>query len=487
MALPGESSDTLIAPSPIHPKPSQVDPEPEHSVIESASPIRKLLREASDITWQESLEIQDTVTMVRRSRGRFKLLHQQQFRNSLLASVGYLELANAGDFAANVWNEIPVPTFAAWLMGIGGTLALGMAFVAVQDFRLSWRNVRLLRDEKEHLQRLRQYHSKNHELARLLDSRLGVGMREIGTEVVDRICMDILLGAGSILVGVGTLMAIGGANPRVFMASNLLSGYIGNGLAAAFGLLNAIWSWYLIQRFRKHDAAVRKSEPSDDIRRRLHTRFRRFQWHAFINGINGLVAGAGSMVTAKRWWGYVVLIPCIISLIMCNYFWRQKLGYDRPVLGHVSLARMQLTPLLDDLEYAIAMQSGLSGPDISLPQTILKDQSYESMLQFIIRNRMLEIYADSLARNKKIRSILLEVPVSNEPGRIVINHDILLRLFSHQRHAQVLLDHARRFLRTEGVRVFTHRERHLLELLGYAVWRDQMGTAETRETTIERK
>jgi predicted outer membrane lipoprotein len=462
-----------------------MDLELDLSVVDLAPPVPKLLREASDITRQESLETQDTVTL-RRSRGRFKLLHQQQFRNSLLASVGFLELANASDFAANVWNDIPVPAFAVVLMAIGGTLALGMTAVAVQDFRVSWRNVRLLKDEKEHLQKLRQYHAKNPELARLLDSRLGVGMREIGTEVVDRIFMDTLLGAGSILVGVGTLMAIGGANRRVFKASNLLSGYIGNGLAAAFGLLNAIWSWYLIHRFSKHDAAVRKTQPSDDISRRLHSRFRRFQWHAFINGTNGLVAGAASMVTATRWWGYVVLIPCVVSLIVCNYFRRKKLGYDRPVLGHVSLARMQLTPLLEDLEYVIAMQRGLSGLDISLPQTIVQTGSYESMLQFIVRNRMLDIYTDSLAHDKKTRHILLEIPAL-EPDQIIVIRDTLLRLSSSQARTQILLDHVKRFLCTDGVRIFTHREQYLLELLGYDIWRDQTAVVQMQETTIEPK
>ena len=374
MANPGDSSDTLInPPSPIyHPKPSPLmESDLEFPVLESTPCVLpKLIREASDITWQEALESsKDQVPLVRR-RGRFSLLHQQQFKNSLLASVGYLELANAGDFAANVWNTIPVPTFAAVLMGLGGTFALGMTLVAVQDFRLSCRNVKLLREERRHLQRLRIYHSKHAELTRLIDSRLGVGVREIGTEVVDRISMDLLMGSGSILVGVGTLMAIGGANHYVYQASNLLSGYIGNALAALFGLVNTIWSVYLIHRFRLHDKAVLSREPSDDIRRRLRTRFRRFQWHAIINSINGLVAGAASMVTATRWWGYVVLIPCIISLILCNYFWRKKLGYDRPVLDHVSVAKLQLSPLLEDLEYAIAMQRGLAESNLTLPQTV---------------------------------------------------------------------------------------------------------------------
>ncbi|KAJ5618616.1 hypothetical protein N7528_006727 [Penicillium herquei] len=515
-AHPGSSSDTLIAPpSPIHTTPHKPSTLMESDLelypleSESAAPIPKLFREASDITWQESLESnQEQVPLVRR-RGlhRYRLVHQQQFKNSLLASVGYLELANAGDFAANVWNDVPVPTFAAVLMGIGGTLALAMTFVAVQDFRLSWRNVRLLREEREHLMRLKAYHShnyshahsracnesptRNEELTRVLDSRLGVGMREIGTEVVDRIVMDLLMGAGSVLVGVGTLMAIGGANPRVYKASNLLSGYIGNALAALFGIANAIWSIYLIRRFRMYDWAVLAQEPSDDIRRRLRLRFKRFQWHSLVNCLNGIVAGVASMVTAKFWEGYVVLIPCIISLIMCNHFWRQKLGYDRPLLDHVSLAKLQLTPLIEDLEYAIAMQRVLSELDSQhlgrdsdhTTQPILRADSLDSMLRFIVGNRMLETYVDHLAHDKTTRCILSEIPTTDSQTtgpETIVTLDVLLRLSqAKQSHAQLLLNHARRFLSTEGVRTFTHRERHLLELLGYAVWRDQTASTST--------
>lgn len=477
MATPAASSDTLITvPSPVHM--SQDKATSNEMGVSPADPplVPKLLREASDITWQECLEsTKDQITLVRRG-GRFHLLHQQQFKNSLLASVGYLELANAGDFAANVWNEIPVPRFAAVLMGIGGTLALGMVLVAIQDFRLSRKNVKLLQAEKAYLQRLRQYHAKNVELARLIDSRLGVSKREIGTEVVDRIVMDVLMGFGSLLVGVGTLMAIGGANHRVFKASNLLSGYIGNGLAAIFGLANAIWSGYLIHRFRLHDAAAFAREPSDEIRRRLHTRFRRFQWHAAVNGLNGLVAGAASMVTAERWWGYVVLIPCIISLVFCNYFWRKKIGYDRPLFGQMSPSRIQMTPLIEDLEYVILMQRGLAEPETSLPQAIVQLDSLNSILRFIVRERMLETYCETLARDKSTRHILKDLPpFKTSPEQITISLEALFRLSAS--HQETLLSHAKKFLQTTGVRVFTHRERHLLELLGFAIWQDQMNEA----------
>ncbi|KAJ5835275.1 hypothetical protein N7447_001301 [Penicillium robsamsonii] len=479
MVTSTDSSDTLITrPPPIRnphlpPNPTTISLEMDLlSPTESPPPlVPKLLREASDITWLESLESKKGQVVLVRWRGRYRLLYQQQFKNSLLAGVGYLELANAGDFAANVWNEIPVPKFAAVLMGIGGTLALGMLLVVIYDFQLSWTNVKLLRAERDHLQRLRQYHSKNAELVRLIDSRLGVGVREIGTEAIDRIVMDLLLGFGSLLVGVGTLMAIGGANPHVYKASNLLSGYIGNSLAAMFGLVNAIWSGYLFYRFHMHDAAVFAREPSDDIRRRLHTRFRRFQWHAGVNGLNGLVAGAASMVTAERWWGYVVLIPCIISLVMCNYFWRRKLGYDRPLLGHTSPTEIQVTPLIEDLQYVIVMQRALADPEHSLPLAIVQPDSLDSIFQFIVRENMLDTYCESLARDKSTRHLLAAFPSSNtSPDQITISLDALFRL--PPGHLHLILEHAKKFLRTTGVCIFTHRERYLLELLGYAVCQD---------------
>ncbi|KAJ5513855.1 hypothetical protein N7463_003407 [Penicillium fimorum] len=489
MVTPADSSDTLITtPSPIHipqlpPNSTTIPMEVElPSPTESPPPVvPKLLREASDITWLESLESKKGQVVLVRRRGRYRLLYQQQFKNSLLASVGYLELANAGDFAANVWNEIPVPKFAAVLMGIGGTLALGMLLVVIYDFRLSWTNVKLLRAERDHLQRLRQYHDKNAELVQLIDSRLGVGVREIGTEVIDRIVMDVLMGFGSLLVGVGTLMAIGGANPHVYKASNLLSGYIGNSLAAIFGLVNAIWSGYLLYRFHMHDAAAFAREPSDDIRRRLHTRVRRFQWHAGMNGLNGLVAGAASMATAERWWGYVVLIPCIISLVMCNYFWRRKLGYDRPLLGHASPTEIQVTPLIEDLQYVIVMQRTLADPERSLPLAIIQPDSLDSIFQFIVRENMLVTYCESLARDKSTRHLLAAFPSSNtSPDQITISLDALFRL--PPSHLDLILEHAKQFLQTTGVRVFTNRERYLLELLGYAVCQDHKRAPTTLDT-----
>jgi len=88
----------------------------------------------------------DCITFTRR-RGQYHPARQYMLKNSLLAGVGYLELANAGDFAANVWNEVPVPLYAVVLMAIGGSLALGISLFAIKDAELCRRNVLVLEEE----------------------------------------------------------------------------------------------------------------------------------------------------------------------------------------------------------------------------------------------------------------------------------------------------------------------------------------------------
>jgi hypothetical protein len=130
--------------------------------------------------------------------------HQPQatngLKNSLLASVGLLELANAGDFAANVSNEIPVPTYAAALMAVGGTLALTISLFAFKDAELSQRNILLLRKERRYLRTQIADHAQKTQIARDVDGQLNVNFRELGTELVDRIGMDMIMGLGAVLV-----------------------------------------------------------------------------------------------------------------------------------------------------------------------------------------------------------------------------------------------------------------------------------------------
>lgn len=440
----------------------------------------KLLHPSSDLPLLQSLpphSSSNIIHLIRSgipiyNRTNLTLKSRTQFKNNLLAGVGYLELANAGDFAANVWNQIPVPKHAVVLMAIGGPVGLLMTVVALRDFRLGLANIRLLLEERRHLHRLRMEYAdrKDSQMVSLLDCRLGVSYREIGTEVIDRIVMDGLMGIGSLLVGTGTIMAIWGRYPTVFHASNLLSGYVGNSMAALFGLTNAMWSAYLIWRFRRLLSTVGQDDaetgPSaDELKGRLHARFRKFQNHAFVHGVNGLVAGAASMVTATMWWGYVVLVPCIIGLILCNYFWRWRLGYDRPAL--LPPTTPVFTSPVEELDYVSSMQAALAQGD-SLPLSRLDSKSLESVITFITQNDMFEPFVEWLIRDKSVISTILPPDFSSRKV-LTLSPDDMLKVSDPTRSRMLLLK-ANEFVKDAGRRMFAYRERYLLELVGYRRW-----------------
>ncbi|KAA8650233.1 hypothetical protein EYZ11_004437 [Aspergillus tanneri] len=420
-----------------------------------------------------------------------RLMHPPWYRNSLLASTGYLEFANAGDFAANVWNDIPVPLHAKILMAIGGPLALMMSMVAVRDGLLSWQNVRVLRAERKYLKTLRHHYLTSDstvdvDLVSLIDSRLGVGFRELGTELIDRIAMDIFLGVGALVVGIGTLMAIWGANPRVFNASNLLSGFVGNSFAAAYGVVNAVWSVYLVWRFQRHVSGVTRCPTVDSFRDRLRLRFRRFQWHSIISAITGLVVGAASMVTARMWWGYVVLIPCMVVQIGCNRFWRRRLGYDRPLVSPTNdhhfappnfnkesgdIRDDEKHSLFDSLSSTVALYDALE----PLPSNDLNCTSLDALLQFVVSNDLFDSLCAWLAHDQSVsprlhKAIFCPLPEHTE---ISITPRHLLHLPGSEQ--TTLHDLCRGFLETEGRKVLLSRERYLLELVGYSLQWDSPG------------
>lgn len=396
-----------------------------------------------------------TVTLERSRRGRYRAVGHAALRNNLLAGVGYLELANAGDFAANVWNEIPVPRHAMILMAIGGPIALMMSLVAVRDFYLSWKNVSLLYAERQALLALPTTDGKTAAV-------LGVNTRELGTESIDRMFMDLLMGFGALLVGTGTIMAIWGADHRVFLASNLLSGFIGNGFAAVFGLVNAGWSGYLVYRFQVRYSACQSNPAVQTVRPKLRQRVRRFQWHVGINGVNGVVAGMASMVTAKMWWGYVVLIPTIVVMIAGNLFWRAKLGYDRPIMIHPGMTSEEKTGDEDDaVGDALDCLASIEAAQSRLPG-LTETGSLGTILAFLEQKQMLEYFLVWIARkwpDHRFFAPLETVNLSRDDLETGTEDEIArMEQECHQ------------FLRDQARPLLEHRGRYLLELVGEAVW-----------------
>lgn len=405
--------------------------------------------------------LETTVILEKSRRGKYHhLVGYAALRNNLLAGVGYLELANAGDFAANVWNDVPVPRHAVILMAIGGPIALLVSLIAARDFYLSWQNVSLLCSERKLLQ------SKT-SLSQKIAAVFGVNFRELGTELIDRMLMDVLLGVGAVLVGTGTIMAIWGANPRVYEASNLMSGFVGNGFAAFFGIVNAGWSGYLVYRFQLRYAACVADPEVGTIRMKLRQRFRQLQWHAVINGLNCIVAGMASMVTARMWWGYVVLIPCVVVMIAGNLFWKWKLGYDRPVK----------LELLDDIlrgEKTMAGDDGLGNILDSLACAqeardallqIAKTESLDTLLNFILQHQMLEGLCMHIGKAWSDHRLF------NAPLVRMGYHNLAT---GSEEERTRMASECRRFLNGPGIIVLHHRERYLLELVGEVVWKGKL-------------
>lgn len=174
-------------------------------------------------------------TFIRDKTGVFHPCAQSRIRIIPPLAIGFLDLANSGDFAANVFNQVPVPAYAVALMAIGATVALVMSFVAFWDAKRSCSNIKLLRKERKMLEES----SGDHRV------ELDINHRDLGTEIFDCAGVEIAMGVEAFLISIGTYMAIGGTNRAVWFASNLLSGYVGNALPALYGVLNAGWPVYV--------------------------------------------------------------------------------------------------------------------------------------------------------------------------------------------------------------------------------------------------
>ncbi|KAG5979938.1 hypothetical protein E4U55_004562 [Claviceps digitariae] len=286
------------------------------------------------------------VKLARDKRGQWILAPDGHLANNLSWVVGFMELANAGDFAANVWNDVPIPIYAIIFMAVGGAVAGTMSIFAFRDARRACHNVRYLRKQRRILFEERHERQRRQAATLDLDVILAINFRELGTELVSRWIMDLLMGFGAILICIGTYLAIGGANPAVYLASNLLSGYVGNTPIALFGLVNFSWAVFIFCKSQSHVTESQRVLGPCTASALVKRRARKVQVYSVINGTATVLGGVASMITATRWWGYVVLIPVILSSIFCNVWWRKKIGYTRSE-GHPPIERHELVHALE--------------------------------------------------------------------------------------------------------------------------------------------
>lgn len=179
-------------------------------------------------------------------------------------------------------------------------------------------------------------------------------------------------------------------------------------------------------------------------------------------GAMTLVAGAGSLVSAARWYGYVMLIPCIIIFIYDNFLWRNRLGYERPATGQEQWG----ADAVKELEWTVfegkmVVQSLVSmvGENSSPP--------IESIVGIIVRCDLFEELCIRLLKEKPFLDEALRlssdsVPASQETLTITPR----LILSASDEFPSLTLQTAQSCIREVGLKQLRWKERYLLELVG---------------------
>ncbi|KAK7932660.1 hypothetical protein PG985_003372 [Apiospora marii] len=432
-----------------------------HAPAVVASPETEPKTEIKTETRSETeTETETAVSLVlSRRRGKGYVVETRTRRlNDLMFLIGWLELFNALDFPANVFNQRPVPAFAMALMITGGLLILMASGVALVDLWKSWHNLQLLWRERALLraeleQAESQMRADEDAMMRAMYLRAWkwVNRGELGWEFIDRALMDMIGGFGGLLVGIGTLLAPGGGNARVFLASNLLSGYVGNGFVAFYGLINAGWAVYLWRQGSSRWSAVEAQLRDPQILKRARRCFWNHQVYAALYGVTVVVAAVGSLISATMWYGYVILIPCIASSVFGNVLWRSRVGYNRVVFPNKP---MLCQNIMDEIACVIHVQEQVrEGHHAAL----LAQYSRSQLLDFMRDHDMLEDLCLELARDPTLSNTLLR----SSPKHVRWDRSALMSI-----EYSVLLQAAEACLARVGLRRAIDRERLLYELLG---------------------
>ncbi|KAF7557078.1 hypothetical protein G7Z17_g948 [Cylindrodendrum hubeiense] len=401
----------------------------------------------------------EQVTLVKRRRG-WAYPQGLRLEHNLSWAIGLLELANAGDFAANIWNDTPVPIYATVFMAIGGTAAGVLSIFAFQDAGRAWHNVKFLQRQRRDLEDHNVQLLEEGQSTQQVDVFLDITGRELYTEVINRWGMDILMGGGAVMISIGTFLAMGGANHKVWMASNILSGYLGNAPITLYGLVNSLWAIVVWRKKQSHKRAAEKRLQGTVALELVKKYGFSVQLFFVINGSTTFIGGVASMLTATMWWAYVILIPVIISSFFCNYWWRKRAGYDRPYLDLP--IGMNENGLIQALEAAAAIRRGIEkdqGND-ALRQLVPDTRSLPSVLDFLVEHGLFETFALRIVANPRLREVLCV----GDMNRVEIDVTGLLDL--PEPHHATILGVAEQFIRNEGPKHFEHRERFIAEVLG---------------------
>ncbi len=393
--------------------------------------------------------------------GQYSPVLEGRFRNNLHFAVGFLELANAGDFAANVWNDVPVPIYAVVLMAIGATVAGIMSLFAMRDAKYAWRNVRFLRNQRRQLKDVQTQRLAQSQTTQDIEVLLELNVRELGSESINRFGMDVLMGFGAVLICIGTYMAIGGANRKVWLASNILSGYLGNAPIALYGLVNAAWATFLAKNTRAHVRATTVALSGSRACYLVERRGRKVQLYCAINGTITILGGVSSMITATRWWGYTILAPVVVLSFVCNALWRTNIGYShddiRDIPG-ISADKFAMLLCFAD-EVKIKM---LRDKNAATDQLMREASTLPLALELVENCGLAEALCVHVLADKQLRAALCISDADAEVVELSLADiaDLPIELHASLIHA------AKVCIADAGVKRFAHLERYSAELLG---------------------
>lgn len=387
----------------------------------------------------------------------YQIVDHVRIRNIPTSAIGFIDLANAGDFAANVFNEIPVPSYAIVLMAVGATVAGIMSIVALQDGRRSWKNIQNLRQERRDLNAIVGDPEKAHQSAL---ARLDLNDRDLGTEIFDRAGMELALGFAALLVCVGTYMAIDGANRKVWYASNLLSGYIGNAPAALYGIINSAWSWHMWIRVTKQWHAANLALDEGPVRLAVLKRIKTVRKHALLTGVVCLVSGAMGMLTPTRWWPYPVLLVCGLTFVYGTFVYKFKIGYERPLILHTT--GMDADTLITELAFLIPFRKALktATPFEALEKCDVDYTTVEQLVHLLLRCDLFEDFCIRLLNNSQFS----HVPFYQPDGEIRLSRQVIYDIEAELFPA--IIDMAQDSFTQVGPSHTKYRKRFLLEALG---------------------
>ncbi|KAK4202156.1 hypothetical protein QBC40DRAFT_347308 [Triangularia verruculosa] len=474
---------------------------------------------------------------------RIRPLLEARLRNNMLPALGFVELANAGDVAANVYNSTPIPITIILCMVAGGTACFSLLFFLIYDALRSWKNICGLRRERKFLHNLQQPEARRQDLEkwsadpriarvfsrssdnssvssvekehdekktstddldvaavnwdRTLKCFLHINTQDLRSEIVYRFGMDIIIGVGILMVSAGTWLATRGEDPYLFDVSNLLTGFLGNSPLAFYAVINMAWALYLDQNQRTKTRIVESSLFSDfppgwcyigdRLGELFSIRANYLHIHVLLNGLPGLIAGAMSLATATQWWAYVVLIPCIVNSVMANRLWRHQIGYDRPFLTNTDLKPLNRDELVESLLLVDSRRRNLAATRwaaITMP--------FCPLLQYIVEFNLFEQFClRLLSNNPEMTRRYFGDDFENDFGEgtttvTVDAHQVLQLAELQPRTRDAITQAARDTIWFDAKRGLESRERWLIEILEVFLVLEAVEKAERRDKQVVR-